>query len=227
VCKLKKNIRIGVVVGLEREKKLLKKFPDLIIGQGYGKNATQATKKVLSRKVDVILSFGFAGSLTKKIRNGDIVFPKKIYCEKGSSNKTSNKFSNYFLKKLKHLQIKRQNLLTVSKIIHGKKEKNHIFLKCKKKISLIDMESAIIQKQALIQKIPFLSARVIFDDISFNIPKFLTDSIDENGNLIIGILIRNLVKKPSRINDLITHLVKFNKAKKVLQNLFNNLFTKS
>ena len=54
--KLKKNIRIGVIVGLERERKLLKKFPDLIIGQGYGKNATQAAKKILSRKVDVILS---------------------------------------------------------------------------------------------------------------------------------------------------------------------------
>ena len=96
MCKLKKNIRIGVVVGLEREKKLLKKFPDLIIGQGYGKNATQATKKVLSRKVDVILSFGFAGSLTKKIRNGDIVFPKKIYCEKAQAIKHLTNFQIIF-----------------------------------------------------------------------------------------------------------------------------------
>ena len=67
----KKKIKIGIIVGLEREKKLLNKTDFLIVEAGYNKNAIGASKKVLKNDVDVVVSFGLAGSIDNNLKNGD------------------------------------------------------------------------------------------------------------------------------------------------------------
>ena len=49
---------------------------------GYGKSSREATQKLMRSGVDVVINFGFAGSVSKSLKNGDVVFVNKIYNEK-------------------------------------------------------------------------------------------------------------------------------------------------
>ena len=76
------------------------------------------------------------------------------------------------------------NLLTVNKIVADKKEKLNLAKKFKS-ISTIDMEAFILKKELLKVNIPMLSIKVIFDDLSFDLPSFIKDCVDNNGELRI------------------------------------------
>ena len=116
----------------------------------------------------------------------------------------------------------RGNLLTVNKIIADKEEKLKLIKKFKS-ISVIDMEAFYIKKELLKAKIPMISIKVIFDDLSFDIPLFIKDCIDDNGNLKIGTFVRKLVLNPFIMFDLLKLNAKFIKSKKILKDLINNL----
>ena len=68
-----------------------------------------------------------------------------------------------------------------------------------------------------------ISIKVIFDDLSFDIPLFMKDCIDVNGNLKIVPFFRKLVLNPLIIFDLLKLNTKFLKSKKVLKDLVNSL----
>ena len=116
----------------------------------------------------------------------------------------------------------RGNLLTVNKIVADKEEKLNLVKKFKS-ISVIDMEAFYIKKELLKAKIPMISIKVIFDDLSFDIPLFIQDCINDNGDLKIGTFFRKLVLNPLIIFDLLKLNIKFIKSKKVLKDLINNL----
>ena len=59
--------KIGIIVGLEREKKLVPKCSNIFVEKGYGKKAYKFSKKVLKKKVEVLISFGVAKSIDSVI----------------------------------------------------------------------------------------------------------------------------------------------------------------
>ena len=113
------------------------------------------------------------------------------------------------------------NLLTVNKIVADKKEKLNLAKKFKS-ISTIDMEAFHIKKELLKVNIPMLSIKVIFDDLSFDLPSFIKDCVDNNGELRILTLSKKLLFNPSIIFDLLKLNIKFLKSKRVLGGLINN-----
>ena len=86
-------------------------------------SSKEATKKLLKLGVDIVVNFGFAGSVSKSLKNGDIVFINKILNEK-NKKLTSSKFNQDFFKNLeKKIKFVKCNLLTVQKLL-AIKEKN-------------------------------------------------------------------------------------------------------
>ena len=85
------------------------------------------------------------------------------------------------------------------------------------------MEAFYIKKELIKAKIPMISIKVIFDDLSFDIPLFIKDCINDNGNLKIVPFFRKLVMNPLIIFDLFKLNTKFLKSKKVLKDLVNSL----
>ena len=86
----KKKTKIGILVGLNREKKSIPKHKNIIVESGYSLKAYSATKKLIKRNVDLIVNFGFAGALTKNLKNCDILIPKYICDENFRFRKNSN-----------------------------------------------------------------------------------------------------------------------------------------
>ncbi len=213
---------IGIVVGLVREKKLITKNKNLIIEPGYGIKAIEATKRLLKRNVDVILSFGLAGSIDKSIKNSDILIPKIIFHKNKKGLKTSKKLNIYFKRILNDFTFFDKNLLTSSNIENLGELKTKPSIKGKN-ISAVDMESYFINDLAQKNKVEFCAIRVIFDDLDFSIPLFIHRMIDQNGEIIIKKLLVELVLKPKRALKLIKLMKYYLRSKKVLEDIGQKL----
>jgi len=218
----KKFKKIGFIFGLKKEMKLVSSTNEnKFCVYGYGKSSKEATKKLLKLGVDIVVNFGFAGSVSKNLKNGDIVFINKILNEK-NKKLPPTKFNQDFFKKLeKKIKFVKCNLLTVQKIVGDKREKLRL-LKKFKSISVIDMEAYYIKEELLKVNIPMLSFKVIFDDLSFDIPPYILDSINDRGELKIVHFLKRLILNPHRIFGLMNVSFKFSKSKKVLQSLVNS-----
>ena len=81
----------------------------------------------------------------------------------------------------------------------------------------------ILKKNSLRVKIPMISIKVIFDDLSFDIPFFIKECVNADGDLKILTFLRKLALNPSTISDLLILNKKFLKSRKVLEELVNNL----
>ena len=219
----KKIKKIGFIFGLKREMNLVShKKNNIICVCGYGKGSKNATQELINFGVDIVINFGFAGSISKSLKNGDIVFIDKLFNEKKEKLSTLQ-FDKDLLRRLESsFKFFRGDLLTVNKIVAGKKEKLNLVKKFKS-ISVIDMEAFYIKKELLKARIPMMSIKVIFDDLSFDIPLFIQDCINDNGDLKRVTLFKKLVLNPLTIFDLMKLNFKFIKSKKVLKDLINNL----
>ena len=214
--------KVGFIFGLKKEMKLVSSTNNNIFYvYGYGKSSREATKKLLKLGVDIVVNFGYAGSVSNSLKNGDIVFVNKILNER-SKKLTPSKFNQDFFKNLeKKIKFVKCNLLTVQKIIGGKGAKLKLVKKFKS-ISVIDMEAYHIKEELLKVNIPMLSFKVIFDDLTFDIPSYILDCINDKGELKIVHFLKSLVLKPERIFELINVNFKFSKSKKVLESLVNS-----
>ena len=219
----KKFKKIGLIFGLKREMKLVtRKNNNIVCVCGYGKASKNAAQELIKFEVDIVINFGFAGSISKSLKNGDIVFIDKLFNEKKEKLSTL-KFDKDLLRKLENsFKFFKGNLLTVNRIVTNKEEKLNLVKKFKS-ISVIDMEAFYIKKELLKAKIPMISIKVIFDDLSFDIPLFIQDCINSNGDLRVVTFFKNLVLNPLVLFDLFKLNTKFLKSKKVLKDLINNL----
>ena len=219
----KKIKKIGFIFGLKREMNLVShKKNNIICVCGYGKGSKNATQELINFGVDIVINFGFAGSVSKNLKNGDIVFINKFFNEKKQKLSTL-KFDKDLLRRLESsFKFFRGNLLTVNKIVADRKEKLNLVKKFKS-ISVIDMEAFYIKKELVKARIPMISIKVIFDDLSFDIPLFIQNCIDDKGELKRGTLFRKLILNPFILFDLLKLNNKFVKSKKVLRDLINNL----
>ena len=197
----KEKTKIGILVGLNREKKIIPKHKNIIVESGYSLKAYSATKKLIKRNVDLIVNFGFAGALTNNLKNCDILIPKDICNENFRFRKNSNFLSVYFKKKIDE-KVKTDSLLT-SKTILKKISKD-------KKVIAVDMEAYYAQKAALEAKVPFVAIKVIFDDNHNPIPEFIIRSLDSEGNVNYAQLFLELLASPFDF----VKLIKINKLYK-------------
>ena len=215
----KKFKKIGLIFGLKREMKLiLKHKKDNFCVYGYGKHSKAAVNKLLNHRVDIVINLGFAGSIKQDLKNGDIVFINNIFNEKKerlSTFKLDKNLLNDLEKKIKFVKC---DVLTVTKIVTGTKEKLNLVKKFKS-VSVIDMEAFYIKKELLKANIPMISLKVIFDDLSFDIPYYIRDCIKDNGDLRVGSFIFKLIKSPFRIFRLLDLNIKFSKSKRILKSL--------
>ena len=214
--------KIGFIFGLKREMKLLSSTNNnKFCFYGYGKSSKEATKELLKLGVDIVVNFGFAGSVSESLKNGDIVFVNKIFNERNKKLVPSKLNQDFFRNLEKKIKFVKCNLLTVQKIVGSKRAKLKLVKKFKS-ISVIDMEAYYIKEELMKVNIPMLSFKVIFDDLSFDIPSYILDSINDRGELKIVHFLKRLILNPQRIFGLMNVSFKFSKSKKVLEGLVNS-----
>ena len=220
---LKKKFRkIGFIFGLKREMKLVSlKNNNIVCVYGYGKASKKATQKLIKLGVDIVINFGFAGSVSEGLKNGDVVIIDKIFNEKKEKLSTLKNNKDLLRNLENSFKFFKCNLLTVNKVVADKVEKLDIAKKFKS-ISVIDMEAYYIKEELLKANIPMLSFKVIFDDLSFDLPSYILDCINNRGELKIVAFLTRLILKPRRIFELMNVNFKFSKSKRVLESLIKS-----
>ena len=205
-------MNLGIITGLKREKEFFENKENIFITSGYSKNSIYATKKLLRKKIDLIINFGYAGSLDKSVRTGDIIIPRRVVNASGNIYKVNTKYFNFFRKKIRK-ETFTQDLYTSTNI---ENDLNSTVLKIKKKkkiFSFVDMEAIHVCKVAAENNVPFIVIKVIFDDLDFKIPKFITSCIDENGEIKFLKLFVSFMLNPKRIGEAIFLNRKYKSAK--------------
>ena len=219
----KKFKKVGFIFGLKREMKLFSNLNKKnYCVYGYGKSSKEATRKLLKLGVDLVINFGFVASISKKLKNGDIVIIDKIFNEKKEKLSTL-KFDIDLLKNFKNnFNFVKCNLLTVQKIVMRKKDKLNL-TKEFKSISVIDMEAFYIKKELSKFNVPMISLKVIFDDLAFDIPSYILDCINEKGEIRITSFLIKLIVNPKRVFDLLDLSKRFSASERILKGVINAL----
>ena len=219
----KKFKKVGFIFGLEREMKLFSSMSKKkYCVYGYGKSSKDATRKLLKLGVDVVINFGFVASISKKLKNGDIVLIDKIFNEKKEKLSTL-KFDEDFLKNFKNnFNFVKCNLLTTQKIVKRKKDKLNLTKKFKS-VAVIDMEAFYIKKELSKSNVPMISLKVIFDDLSFDIPSYILDSVNEKGEIRIVSFLNKLIANPKRVFDILELTARYYASERVLKGVINAL----
>ena len=187
----------GVIVGVKEELSIINKY-NVLVKIGYGKVNARKVARELAKKVDCIVSFGFAGSLDPNLNNGHVIIPKNLVTYNNKQKlKLSQKYRLIIKKRINMTYLNENDLTSVDEIINDKKIKTQLFNKFN--VSSIDMESEAINNISREFQIPFIILRVIFDDTKFSIPEFIKKNTDHKGNVKYTKVLIDLVKEPLQI----------------------------
>lgn len=212
----------GVIVGVKEELSIISKY-EVLAKIGYGKINARKVARELAKKVDCIVSFGFAGSLDPNLNNGQVIIPKNLITYNNKQKlKLSQKYRLIIKKRLDMKYLNENDLTSVDEIINDKKIKTRLFNKLN--VSSIDMESEAINKISKEFQIPFIILRVILDDTKFSIPEFIKKNTDRQGNVKYTKVLIDLIKEPLQIFQFFKLIRYYYIAKNKLKDIANKAF---
>ncbi len=228
----------GIVVALPEElstltsKKIAKGcavfITDAIVlaysGAGAG-NARSASELLIAQGATRLISWGCAAALSETLKPGDLVLADTLTDAEGYSDAN-------FCVTADWLELSKK-LLSATLKVHtgGLAESNWIVATAENKKHLhsqtgavaLDMESIAVAKIAGQNKLPFLAVRAIADPASMNLPKAISHSINEEGDIVLSKLLLFIALHPAELPGLIKLGLHFNAAKNTLKGVAKHL----
>lgn len=164
-----------------------------IIISGVGGRGVRRAVKVLIESFgpDLIISTGYAGGLSPEVEVGDIVVTGEVIHESGRRvfSASIDTFSP-------SPPIRRGPILTTNRFIPFSHDKKGLYRKFG--AEAVDMESFFLGEEASNSKIPFLSIRVISDDVNRDLPQ-LSNIIGGDGRPKTAKIARYFLTHPKMI----------------------------
>ncbi len=220
--------KICIIVATRKEAEIVKGVPEIsFIISGVGsKNAQKAVSYAVTKGVSYIISFGTAGGLSPTLKKGDVVIPEQILKyneEKALSVDPMWHKQVVALLKEPPFTLSTENLLSIERVILDPVQKKRLYLEtgC---VSL-DMESYFIAQACSEKKMHFLCIRGISDTYSMKIPDWISLCIDSSGRFLPYSFIKELIKHPFHIKEIICISDGFFKVKKSLRYVINRIYS--
>ena len=218
--------KICVIVATNKEAEIIKGIPGIsFIVSGVGsKNAQKAVSHANIKGASHIISFGTAGGLSPSLKKGDVVIPEHILkYKKEKALNVDPMWHKQVVALLKEppFTLSTEKLLSVERVILDPAQKKRLYLEtgC---VSL-DMESYFIAQACSEKKMHFLCIRAISDTYSMKIPDWIPLCIDSSGRFLPHFFIKELIKHPFHIKELICISDGFFKARKSLRYIINRI----
>lgn len=185
-------------------------YRTVIVESGIGQeNAGRATEVLLDVfKPKRILSAGYAGGLTKRLKQFNVCFPEILIRESdGKKFYAANSVPEIIDDSSGGEQQEKQNgkliLLTTNFVVDSPKQKSLLYHKTG--AELVDMETFAIAEVCRNRQIPLLSVRIILDTAEEQIPKDvqrILKNVDKGGARLVGSVLGSLFSRPSSMIDL-------------------------
>lgn len=203
--------KVGLLVALPDERKTLTnariksgRFSHLnentmICLSGVGpENASAAAISLIEQGCDALVSWGCAAALRPELRPGDLLVPEQLLSASGDSMNTDTVWRTRILERLENgPEIYPGSITESSSLVASTYEKKR--LAARTTAAALDMESAAIVRTAIRHKVPAIVIRAIADTADMDLPKPVSLSLDNKGNIRLPLLIAGLIWKPSSI----------------------------
>jgi len=182
-------------------------------------NAQAAAELLITQGAIRLMSWGCAAALSATLKPGDLILADKLVDAEGVKDvrfPVCPEWCNYAKNLLSpHALIHTGSLAESEKIVSLSEDKKMVALKTD--AIALDMESIAIAKVAGRNNLPFLAIRTIADPLGMDLPKAISRSLNDQGDVVLGKLLRHLACHPAELPGLINMGIYFNAAKKTLK----------
>ena len=212
-----------IIFGLKREYDTFSPTKNFKKTYGFAKKSLSSLKAIDLSEIDTVINIGYCGAIDSSVKSGDIIRIKNIIDENGKKLRCNDSNKNSILKKIEKLNLKQLDLITTLRV---KNLKEKIELKKKySNVSLVDMEAFYLLEELKRKKKNFYSIKIVYDDLSFEIPTIFQRFLNDDGELIFSkdFLIA-ILKNPKLAIELINMGKKYFFCKKRLRYLFSKIF---
>jgi adenosylhomocysteine nucleosidase len=221
--------KVGLLVALPDERRTLTnariksgRFSHLnentmVCLSGVGpENASAAAISLIEQGCDALVSWGCAAALRPEFRPGDLLIPKQLLSVSGDSLNTDTVWRTSIVERLENgPKIHPDSITESSSLVTSAYEKKR--LAARTKAAALDMESTAIVGTAIRHKVPAIVIRAIADTADMDLPKPVSLSLDDKGNVRLPLLIAGLIWNPSSIPGIARLARAFRRATKTLE----------
>jgi hopanoid-associated phosphorylase len=202
---------IGIVVGLEAEARIARRFRlDVLVavGGGSAEGARRAAERLLAQGATGLVSFGFAGGLSPDLAAGALVVPRRVMvdgrafaCDPGLGAQLGG-FTPH-------------DLLHSERVVATAGEKAALYRHSG--CAAIDMESGALARAALAESRPFAVLRAVCDPAWQSLPPAALLAIAADGQVALGRVLRSVLNRPRQVTALIALARDSGRARRALR----------
>ena len=215
--------KLLVIFGLKREYDTFSPIKNFERTYGFAKKALISLKEINLSEIDTVINIGYCGAIDSSVKSGDIIKIKNIMDENGKKLKCISSNTNSIVKKIEKLNLKELDLITTLSV-KNLKEKTDLKKKYSN-VSLVDMEAFYLLKELKKKKKNFYSIKIVYDDLSFEIPTIFQKFLNDDGEFILSKdFLFTIFKNPKLSIELINMGKKYFFCKKKLRYLFKEIF---
>jgi len=169
----------------------------ILTGMGQSR-ALEAVRRVLPERPDICVSTGLAGALRSGFRPGDILV-SRLVSEAGEPVAVAS--HRELLSTAVECGAKQiERFATSRTVVANVKEKKQLG----NEAEAVEMESYTILAEAARHGVPSVAIRAISDTVDFNIPYNFESATDAHGQIRIGAVVAQVLRRPSGLPALFT-----------------------
>ena len=194
----------------------------LVMCSGAGpENAATASKLLIDKGAEQLISWGCAAALSPDLNPGDLVLPQQLLTESKELISIASPWLNHVTEQLSSL-CPITGLLAESTVIIAESSAKKLLNSQSKAIAL-DMESIAIVQTAKQHNLPAIVIRCIADPAGMSLPKSISHSLNRQGEVELLKLFRFLLTHPTELPGLIKLGLHFHAAKNKLKSAAKHL----
>jgi adenosylhomocysteine nucleosidase len=188
--------KIGFVVGLNAEAKLLRRYSARVgIGGGFPAGAARAAEKLVGEGASALVSFGLAGGLNPALPPGAVLVPQSVI-DGGEIYPCDPALIEWLG------GANAKCMMSAKLVAETASEKTALFKATQ--AEAIDLESGAVARIAAGAKIPFAVLRAVADPAARNLPPAALIALNGAGEIGFLTVLASVFKKPAQIPALIT-----------------------
>jgi len=185
-------------------------------------NAQAAAQLLIAQGATRLISWGCAAALSADLKSGDLVLADELINADGMTIAVDSEWHRRVRTALEKVAcqasgfaLRGGSLLESKTLVSASRDKQQLHQQTN--AVALDMESIAVAKVAQSHALPFLVIRAIADPVTMDLPKAISHSFNQQGDVGLDKLLRFLLLHPSELKGLITLGQHFNSAKRTLK----------
>ncbi len=178
-------------------------------------NAAKASKLLIEKGAERLISWGCAAALEQQLKPGDLLLPEQLFAENKQRIAIESPWLKHITQSLANLKPTVTMLAESSVIVAESKAKQQIHQQSK--AVALDMESIAVAQTAIRHRLPVAVIRCIADPVSMSLPKAVSYALNDEGDVVLSKLLWFLLTHPTELPGLIKLGQHFSAAKNKLK----------